>query len=302
MKPFIWLVGLAAFTVACGTTPSANSDSGSGEDAGATDSGTEVDAGNDGGANVDGGNDAGTQDAGSADSGSDGGCPYLYCEDFEGYDAGAVANGELLGPWKATVNGLGIQVRVDTVNPRSGRQSFHVTAQPDAGTARGTLNQTHNGGLVPGNDMYGRMELFYSDAGTYGLPLAVHSWVFNSSGLQSDGGSSNMNMGGGGTKLQLNYHPPVGNEQSVQGGVMTPGVWHCVQWQYNGSGTPPSDTANVWIDGTLAVPVPVTKGWTFPTPWNSFDFGFNHYQVLPNAVDVFVDDFALDSAMVPCPP
>jgi hypothetical protein len=266
------------------------------------DSGTPPDSGqvSDAGSNPDAGtgNDAGSTDAGSNDGGA---CPYRYCEDFESYAPAAVTNGEVLGPWKATVSGNGVMARIDAVNPAHGLQSYHVTVPADAGT-RATLNQMDAAGLVPGNNVFGRVEVFYSDAGTYGLPLAVHSWIFNGSGVQSDGGTSTMNMGGGGVKLQLNYHPPVGNEQSVQGGTVTAGVWHCVQWQYDGSGNPPANTANVWIDGTLALTVPVTKGWTFPTPWKSFDLGFTHYQTLNNPVDVYLDDFAMDSAMVPCPP
>jgi hypothetical protein len=290
---------LAALLVACGTNP-AGPDGGTGTDAGTTDSGTYA-----GGTDA-GGTDAGPADSGSTDAGpSDGGCPYLYCEDFESYSPGAVTNNERLGPWLATVNGVAVQAHIDSVNPKSGNQSFHIWVGEDAGTARATLNQKATAEVVPGNDLYGRAELFYvtgaCDGGTCGLPLGVHSWVFNAQGAL-DGGQSTMNMGGGGAKLQLNYHPPQGSEQSVVSGTMTAGVWHCVQWQYDGSGTPPADTANVWIDGTLAVNVPVTKGWFFPEAWNSFDFGLTHYQVLANPVEIFLDDFALDAQMVPCPP
>jgi hypothetical protein len=30
-------------------------------------------------------------------------------------------------------------------------------------------------------------------------------------------------------------------------------------------------------------------------------FGFTHYQTLANAIDVYLDDFAVNTAMVPCP-
>jgi hypothetical protein len=165
------------------------------------------------------------------------------------------------------------------------------------------LNQKDLAGLIPGNNVFGRAELYYSSGPDAGLPLGVHSWVFQASGLTPDGGSANMNMGGGGAKLQLNYHPPLPlTEQSLQGGTMTAGVWHCLQWQYDGSGSPPKNQARVWIDGTLAVDVPTSKGWDFPTPWTSFDFGFTHYQVLSTPVDIYLDDFALSDAMIPCPP
>src|SRR3954470_16137248 len=53
-------------------------------------------------------------DAGTDSPSGDAGCgPWKYCEDFESYAAGAIANGAKLGPWKATVNGTGIVFQVD---------------------------------------------------------------------------------------------------------------------------------------------------------------------------------------------
>ena len=288
MRRTLWTLALAGALVAC--TPGSVSI----EDAGVT---------ADGGGREDAGAplpDAGSDDAGVKDSGTDVVCPYAYCDDFEHYDAGVVASKASLGPWKTSVSATGAVLSVDGLNAKHGAQALHIMIAA-GDSASGTLNQTVPTGLVTGNDMFGRAEVFYSDAGTNGLPLGVHSWLFQSKGKQSDGGSSSMNLGGGGTKLQLNYHPPAPlTEEAVQGGGITAGTWHCLQWQYNGAGNPPADIAKVWIDGALAVDVPVTKGWTFPTPWTSFDFGFTHYQTLNNPVDVYLDDFALDGAMVPC--
>ena len=253
--------------------------------------------------------DAGPGDAGAVVPGSDGGlpdggCPYRFCEEFEDY-SGGVTNGMVLGPWTASVGGAGTTVAVDALNPWGGTKALHVTIPyggADGGSARGTLNQKRDGGLVMGNDLFGRAEIFYADTGSNGLPLAVHSWIFNASGKDPDGGSVTMNLGGGGAKLQINYHPPAPlTEQSVQGGVMTTGTWHCLQWQYDGSGTPTDDVAMLWIDGSPAVTVPASKGWGFPVPWTSFDFGFTHYQTLPNSVEIFLDHLAIDGQRVPCP-
>jgi hypothetical protein len=213
---------------------------------------------------------------------------------------GAVANAATLGPWKATVTNA--TMTVDGVKPYGGKKALHITAAVGA-AARGTLNQTQAAGLVPGNDLFGRAMLFYSSAGGNGLPLAVHSWIFNASGTSTAAnGAVTMNLGGGGAKLQLNYHPPAPlTEQSVDNGTMTAGVWHCVQWQYDGSGTPAKDDAKVWVDGVLAVEAPPSKGWNFATPWSAFDFGFTHYQTLANGVDVYLDDFAVNETMIACP-
>ncbi len=230
-----------------------------------------------------------------------------YCDDFESYDAGALANATMLGAWAASLGGTGATMAVDTVMPYQSKQSLHITvpANPDGGAAHGTLSQKAPSGLVVGNNLFGRAMLYYSNTGGNGLPLAVHSWIFNADGpsTAADGGVT-MNLGGGGAKLQINYHPPAPlPEQSVQGGTMTAGAWHCVQWEYDGSVGDAGvvDDAKVWVDGQLAVEAPKTKGWNFATPWNVFDFGFTHYQNLPNPVDVYLDDFALDGAMVPCP-
>ncbi len=268
------------------------------------------DAGNDANTGVDSTTSDVAVDAPATDASNDAatGCgAYKYCDDFESYDAGAIANAAMLGPWKATVQGNGVTFQVDGTKPFHGTKSLHVTMPSetgqDAGTAaRGTLNQAAAAGLIPGNNMYGRAMVFYSNTGGNDLPLGVHSWLFSSSGKSTaaDGGV-NMNMGGGGVKLQLNYHPPAPlPEQSVQGGTITAGAWHCIQWQYDGSGNPSNDAAHVWIDGTDVVDVAKSNGWDFATPWNTFDFGFNHYQVLTNGIDVYLDDFALDGAMIPC--
>ena len=93
---------------------------------------------------------------------------------------------------------------------------------------------------------------------------------------------------------------------------MTTGAWHCLQWQYDGSGAPPADVMNVWFDGVLEVHTDTTNKYSntkFPTPtdlkmaadWTSFIFGYTHYQTTTIPQDVFLDDFALNTTMVPCP-
>jgi hypothetical protein len=203
---------------------------------------------------------------------------------------------------------MGAVMQIDTTHPYCGAKALRVTVPTNAGedagtTARGSLNQAATAGLVSGNNLFGRAMVFYANTNGNDLPLGVHSWLFQSAGNSAvaDGGV-NMNMGGGGAMMQLNYHPPLPlTEQSVQGGMITAGAWHCVQWQYDGSGTPVADDGRVWVDGTLALNVPNTKGWNFATPWSSFDFGFTHYEILANGVDVYLDELAVANTMIPCP-
>lgn len=278
----------------------------------------------DGGSPQDAGGGTPPVDAGPGDAGNlSVACPYTYCDNFDEYDAGPITNGELLGPWVATFQGTRTTMNVDPSGGYGGTQALRVTityVDNDGGTVRATLNQkVTDGGSLVGPDLFGRAEIFYADVADGGLPLGVHSWVFNASGKIPDGGATSMNMGGGGNKLQLNYqYPPVPKyadggslrysdggayptESSQQGGAMTTGTWHCLQWEYNGS---PNNMGNVWIDGTPAItvnnPTPV-ENWVISQGYTSFDFGFNHYQQLSNGIDVYLDNFALDSAMIPCP-
>ncbi len=107
--------------------------------------------------------------------------------------------------------------------------------------------------------------------------------------------------------MQLNYHWPCcgGMESSVTGGTVTSGEWHCVQWQFDGSGgsatRPAVNIAKVWLDGTQVIDLApdAGKNWYF-APWNTMDFGFNHYQTSANTVDAYLDDFAIDGEMIPC--
>jgi hypothetical protein len=189
--------------------------------------------GGDAPAGDDGASDGGAGDGGDAGSDCNG---YRYCENFEAY-GGTIADMQMVGPWKASVGGTGTQMRVDGVKPYRGSKSLHITV-PSGASAHGTLAQGATSGLVPGNDVYGRAMVFYAMGGGNDLPLNVHSWLFNSAGTSSmaDGGVT-MNMGGGGAKMQLNYHPPPpATEKSVQGGMISAGAWHCIQWQYDGSG------------------------------------------------------------------
>lgn len=225
------------------------------------------------------------------------GCPGLaFCDGFESYPAGPLTNGATLGAW--SVSAAGVTIAIDATSGYHGGKALHVTA-PAGAAAHGYLAQKAAAGLVPGNDLHGRAMIFYANTGGNDLPLHVHSWFFLASGASTAlSATAAMNLGGGGAKLQLNYSP---GDHSVQGGAMTAGAWHCVQWQYDGSGTPPANQAKVWIDGALAITIPAAQSWSFATPWSAFDFGFTHYQTLANPVDVLLDDFALSNATIACP-
>ena len=228
-------------------------------------------------------------------------CAATICEDFEGLPAGPLANGAL-GAWTVKVTGTVTVAAIDSVKPYAGTRSLHVTV-PAGAAAGATLGQTIAGGLVAGNNLYGRAMVYFSSASGDAAPINVHSWLFQGLGTSTvDGGPVSLNWGDGATQMQLNYHPFGAVEASVKDAPqMAPDAWHCVQWQFDGSGTPPADVATVWVDGAVVVNVPASKGWHLATPWSAFNVGFMHYQMLATPADVYVDDIALDGSMIACP-
>jgi hypothetical protein len=257
---------------------------------------------------------------------------YLYCDDFESYpDSGTIANNTKLGPWTTGVGGKTdagqtIAMGVDTVRPFSGSYALHLTA-PAGESTYGQLQRAAGGdaGDIGGN-LYGRAMVYFSgaplpggsapltDASTYGLPSGVHSWLFASSGHSPElDASVSANIIVGNPKFALNYSPgDYGPGSTPDAGPVTTGAWHCLQWQYDGSDASPDDVMNVWFDGLQVVHTdrsmeysnnnfPVKTWLKMASDWNSLTFGFTHYQTMENPVDVYLDDFAVNDAMVPCP-
>jgi hypothetical protein len=242
-------------------------------------------------------------DASNAPAGNASCTTLHYCEGFESYTLGTMPG----APWTRSTGG-GAAMKVDGTRPFSGTKSLHVTAP--AGEYSHAYITQKMGAAVPvsGPTLYGRVMFYFNDQAPYDLPKgSVHSWIFNVSG-SSAAGPVSMNLGGWGVpKVMLNYHW-TGKEDALQGAPWKAGAWHCLQWQYDGSGTPAKNEARVWVDGVLALTINGTTGgashvagWNMAPPWTSIDLGFTHYQTLTNQVEVWLDDFALDSAMVACP-
>jgi hypothetical protein len=222
-----------------------------------------------------------------------------YCDNFDSYGTMTVTDGMTVGPWKASVSGA--TFAIDTTKAYDGGSSLHITMPAGTGV-HAWLGQTNTAGLVANNNLYGRAMIYYSNTGTNDLPKAVHSWFFQTAGTSSElsmPAQINMGTGGPSTLPQLNYHP--GDISKHAGTTPTAGMWHCVQWQYDGSGSPPADTAKMWIDGNPVVDVPASTGWKMATPWTSMELGLTHFQTTTNPVEFFLDDFAVDGAMIACP-
>jgi hypothetical protein len=251
--------------------------------------------------------EGGTPDSSCApfpDSGAtEGGLPpddcsgYLYCDDFEAYDAGPLTRGQKLGPWTATGGGA-----IDAVRAYTGHQALHITNPSSGGLGRAVPS-----GIVPGNHVFGRAMFYFvegpGDAGA-GLPRS-HSAFFRSTGEYSpaDGGVVLDVAAGGraGNDLWFNYFPPHHFEVVSSGSSYTTNIWHCLQWELDGTGAPPNQ-GRIWLDEQLVIDVPQSKGWLWATPWTNFSFGFLTFTGGIGPIDVSFDTFALDSKMIPCPP
>jgi len=225
-----------------------------------------------------------------------------YCENFEGYDdASTILNNEILGPWKAEVSGT-VTMKVDGDNPYGGSKALHINIPVlDAGSSTSTLDQSvASGGLVTGNDLWGRVMVWYKNKPN------GHTWIFEGQGKSTASNKTmNLNLADQGSNYFLNYHGDTtsGAESSAAGGTPVAGAWVCLQWEYNGSTTTNASEAKVWADGTLIIDSKKAPAqtWDLATPFTSFQLGFVHYPNTTEVIDLYIDDFALNNARVACP-
>jgi len=320
------LLGVAALAAGAAGAACGGSDSGSETGAGGGGTGDPQQPGSDSGPTTDGSvtTDRDTGVTSPTDSGGgDGSKPIVdaggdarpepscaglaYCEDFESYPGSSVAisTNTTIGPWKATVNGAAVMT-IDGVRPYGGAKALHITVPKNDTGASGLLNLTKAAGLITGNNLFGRAMVYYTKSATDDKPIGVHSWIFQGIGTSTASGKiMSLNLANNGTSYFLNYHGDSTSsaESSKNGGTPVAAKWVCMQWEYDSSGASPADEAKVWADGTLIIDATkAAQNWNLATPFSTMQFGFTHYQTLPNAIDVYLDDFAVNNAMVACPP
>ncbi len=319
------LLGLAALAAGGAGAACGGSDSGSETGAGPGGPGDPQQPGSDSGSTTDGSvtTDPDTGVTSPIDSGGGDSSPIVdaggdarpepscvglaYCEDFESYAASStpIATNTTIGPWKATVNGAAVMT-IDAVRPYGGAKALHITVPKNDTGASGLLNITKAAGLITGNNLFGRAMVYYTKSATDDKPNGVHSWIFQGIGTSTASGKiMSLNLANNGTSYFLNYHGDSTSsaESSKNGGTPVAAKWVCMQWEYNSSGATPVDEAKVWADGALIIDATkAAQNWNLATPFSTMQFGFTHYQTLSNAIDVYLDDFAVNNAMVACPP
>jgi hypothetical protein len=222
-----------------------------------------------------------------------------YCDDFEVYAPGN-APGK---PWAASTSGGG-KISIDASKAFSGKQSLHVTT-PGGSFNGGMLTQRMPALPLPGNNLYGRMMVYFEAR----PGPAVHFTLFGAYGsLPAGGGTAGYTMGGTGKGLPL-FNYTKGDFTKNERTMLWPvGRWACAQWQFDGSTGPDGTTRDelrFWLDGSPRTDLTIIKttsagAWRAPT-FDRLRLGFENYQPTDAAIEVWIDDFAIDGKPVGCP-
>jgi hypothetical protein len=221
-----------------------------------------------------------------------------FCEGFETQALGKAPG----APWRSFTRGGGVLV-VDGTRPFGGARSLHITA-PAGNDAAAVVNQRGPALPVPGNVMFGRVMVFFAGA----PPRNTHFPLFEVQGVSTVAGNVLLRWGGNGVAsprgppFHFNYKwtLPTAAESGATSSMLVPGSrWMCVQWQYDG----PKNEARLWVDGKLQAQMTVlaARGWHFGEPWTFMQLGLQYFQPTPDAIELWLDDFALNDAMIPCP-
>ena len=262
--------------------------------------------------------------SGGASGGSGGGsgdpcAGALFCDDFESHESGKAPGAD----WTSRVNAGA--VTVDGAQKYSGSKSVKFTTEGKAGTKTAFIRLKSDSVFpVPGNHFFGRM-MFWLEAAPTG---DVHWTILQSTGTVPGqtyraqyryGGQHPIMQGGSfaGSQLMANYETP-----DSYGGmgpstdcwhhanqtVVPVGKWSCMEWEFDGTG----NQLRFWLDsqpiesltvnGTGQGCVSQSEGyvWTAPT-FSELEIGWESYQE-DTARTAYIDDLALSTAKIGCPP
>jgi hypothetical protein len=274
--------------------------------------------GGDGGAvgpGADGGNDAGVA---TGTPPTDGGCPGVFCDDFESSSAGHAPS----LPWTVDLSrSQDGNVLIDSTmnHTPNGSQSLKlsVAANPSPANAVWAFAMLSGAPALPLTTMYGRMwvrfdQLAY-DNGNY-----LHVNNIEASGLLADhttSASDNLGMYYyEGTNTQVGYTTINGDGSSGRddayspnGGAkpyVTPAVntWICYEWMVG-----PPDLMEVWFDGTEVIHVDQQAltadglaDWPAPVQFTTLEIGWAQWWNSNVPTTMWVDDFVLGTSRIGC--
>jgi hypothetical protein len=304
-------------------------DAGPGEDAGfdagAPDAGM-ADAGKTDSGIADGGMDASVPDAGPPDSGApDAGdicAGVLLCDQFEKYDAGALKDGQMIGPWAVNVQDMHTNASIDGIHAFSGTSAFHVHI--DQNQASGSQIKTSAAPLFAQTrqQLYGRFMMYLGPHGT-----SIHWTMWGASGTVPNGTTSagayatylfsafcNDSSNGNCTNTAENIFSDVyGNDMTNQdcyhgsSQLMPTDQWACVSWALDA----PARTYRMALNGTAVPTMDLNdegdgcvnmgnQSWWGPD-FEQFYMGALSFHPMTGPLDLWIDDLIVDTSPVSCP-
>jgi hypothetical protein len=228
----------------------------------------------------------------------------LLCDDFESYPLAGPPG----GMWKLSTNGGAVVV--DSAHARSGTHAVHVTTVGGAGSYHQAFMQVSGAPIFPvaGNVVFGRMMIWLTAA-----PTQTTHWTnIAGSGQVTGQGFSAVSRYGGqySPRMMANYDTSgVASDCWQHSATGIPvGRWACFEWRFDG----PQNEMDFWLDGSSLADLTVlgqgqgciangTNGkWLLPE-YDTISLGWEHYQA-SDAIDLWIDDVALDTQRIGCPP
>jgi hypothetical protein len=231
---------------------------------------------------------AGAGDAAASDGPSSPppGCTAKFCDDFEGFAAGAAPG----GMWKtALASGV---LAVDESKAFSGARSVRFTHQGAPAQMFIELRQPVL--PMPGNIVYGRLMYYLAKTPT---GQYSHFEIVRGGGPLPGGGRAQLNTGGEAGKVVLNYEP--GDCTKYSKVPLPEKRWTCYQFRFDGG----KNDMHLWVDGLSVDDIPVAPAggcWRAPTAVDTLHVGWESYHS-PQPVEIWVDDVAVGDQMIPCP-
>ncbi len=260
---------------------------------------------------------SGRRDMGPISTGTSvGGCAGdagLVCDDFEAYDP---TKSIPKTAWRTNLSNA--TLKLDGIRAFSGKQSVHILTNledPKGGAFRMADLQKSGAPLFPmaGNAFYGRM-MMWLDA----MPQGGVHWnnVHGSGKIPNSDRNASYAYGGMFAKLMAGYGQSNADGQtadcSKSAKVGLPEKkWFCFEWHFDGA----NDKAEMWIDGKAMTDVSINKKgsgcvtgkdggdglWHAPL-FSSVTVGWQNYQLSSIPIETFLDDVAIDTNRVGCPP
>jgi hypothetical protein len=255
----------------------------------------------------------GAAGAGGAMS-ADGCTNAIYCDHFDTY----TSPGNPGGPWMTSTqysgNSNGV-VSVDTAHAYSGANSVHLMAPGSTDFEHAFITLTGAPYFpMKDNTFFGRMMVYVTQLPTttvhwtmiQGLGTMVPTVPSLNEAVYRYGGQIK------GNQLMANYDTKPMSSDCAQRSMtpMPQAKWTCVEWRFDGT----KKELDFWMDGTLNDALSVRQKanntgicqnmawsgiWEPPT-FNQIGVGFQHYQKGPG--ELWIDDFAIDTKQIGCPP